>query len=64
MNLLKMESCNMKLCVIMSIYKNDNLLAVTQSIESILRQAYEKIEFYIQLDGEIRSDVQIGRAHV
>ena len=57
MNLLKMESCNMKLCVIMSIYKNDNLLAVTQSIESILRQAYEKIEFYIQLDGEIRSDV-------
>ena len=55
MNLL--ESCNMKLCVIMSIYKNDNLLAVTQSIESILRQAYEKIEFYIQLDGEIRSDV-------
>ena len=47
----------MKLCVIMSIYKNDNLLAVTQSIESILRQAYEKIEFYIQLDGEIRSDV-------
>lgn len=32
----------MKLCVIMSIYKNDNLLAVTQSIESILRQAYEK----------------------
>lgn len=41
----------------MSIYKNDNLLAVTQSIESILRQAYDKIEFYIQLDGEIRSDI-------
>ena len=47
----------MKLYVIMSIYKNDILSAVTQSIESILGQSYKEFEFCIQLDGKIRLDV-------
>ena len=42
-----------ELAVIMSIYTNDKLHYVTQSINSILQQTYCDFDYYIQLDGEI-----------
>lgn len=46
-----------KIAVIMSLYKNDILDYVKLSIDSILEQTYDDFDFYIQIDGEIRSDV-------
>lgn len=46
-----------KIAVIMSLYKNDVIQYVKQSVESILNQTYKNFDFYIQYDGPIRSEV-------
>lgn len=45
------------IAVIMSIYKNDNVNYVKQSVESILNQSYKDFDFYIQYDGFIDQEV-------
>jgi glycosyltransferase involved in cell wall biosynthesis len=46
-----------RLAVIMSIYKNDRLSYVKESVESILNQTYSKFDFYIIYDGHIADDI-------
>lgn len=47
----------MNLAVIMSIYKNDRLSFVKESVESILTQTCNNFDFYIQYDGPIADDI-------
>ena len=45
------------LAVIMSIYRNDKIGFVKQSVESILNQTYKDFDFFIQYDGPIETNV-------
>lgn len=47
-----------KLCVLMSLYKNDIIEFVQQAVESILTQTYKNFDFYIITDGPISKDVE------
>ncbi len=47
---------NKKLCVIMSLYKNDKLEYIKLAIDSILKQSFKEYDFYIQIDGPIKED--------
>jgi len=47
-----------KLCVIMSVYRKDDLKNLKLSVESILNQSYENFDFYIQLDGVVPDDLE------
>lgn len=44
--------------VIMSIYKNDRLSFIIESIESILNQSYKSCDLYIAIDGPVSKDVE------
>ena len=46
------------LVVIMSIYVNDNLRFVKESIESILNQTFSQFHLYLIYDGPVKSDVE------
>lgn len=46
------------LAVIMSIYKNDRLEFVKQSIQSILDQTFAKFHYYIIFDGPVQPDIE------
>lgn len=48
-----------ELAVLLSVYKNDKLKYVKESIESILKQKYSEFDLYIYIDGEIESDVKL-----
>ena len=48
---------NEKVAVIMSLYKNDTLEYVRESVESILNQSFRSFDFYIQFDGNVQFDV-------
>lgn len=48
----------MKLAVLMSVYKNDNLLHLKESINSLLNQTYKDFDIHIQLDGFIPKDCE------
>lgn len=48
---------NHKIAVIMSLYKNDVIQYVKQSVGSILGQIYKDFDFYIQCDGPISKEV-------
>ena len=43
----------------MSLYKHDRLEYVKLSVESILEQTYQELDFYIQYDGPIHGDVAL-----
>ncbi|MGD0756525.1 MAG: glycosyltransferase [Bacteroidales bacterium] len=45
------------LAVIMSVYKNDKLLYVTESVQSILNQTFTKFDYYIVFDGPVKPDI-------
>lgn len=47
-----------KLCVIMSLYKNDTLTFAKQAIESVLNQTYGDFDFYMLSDGVIPNDIR------
>ncbi|MCM1035561.1 MAG: glycosyltransferase [Paludibacter sp.] len=44
-------------CVIMSVYKNDRLDYVKQSVNSILNQTFTNIDVFIQYDGYVPLDI-------
>lgn len=46
-----------RLAVIMSLYKNDSVDYVNQSVNSILKQSFKDFNFYIQFDGIVNQDV-------
>lgn len=48
-----------QIAVIMSVYKNDQLKYVQQSVESILSQTFQNFDFYIQFDGTLRIEVEL-----
>lgn len=41
------------LCVIMSVYKNDNFWFLQESINSLLEQSFSDYDIYIQIDGDV-----------
>jgi glycosyltransferase involved in cell wall biosynthesis len=45
------------LAVIMSVYKNDRLEFVKQSVQSILDQSFYQFHYYIIFDGKVASDI-------
>jgi len=45
------------LVVIMSIYKNDRLEFVKQSVQSILNQTFSQFDYFIVFDGHVSSDI-------
>lgn len=45
-----------KIAVIMSLYKNDRLEYLKLAIDSVLKQTYTNLDFYIQCDGEVSHD--------
>lgn len=46
------------LAVIMSVYLNDRLAFVQESVESILNQTFSQFHFYIVFDGPISSEIE------
>ncbi|WP_286408677.1 glycosyltransferase [Myroides marinus] len=46
------------LVVIMSLYKNDRVQFLKESVESILNQSYSDFDFYIQCDGLVKEECQ------
>lgn len=46
------------LAVVMSVYKNDRLEFVRQSVESLLGQSYGEFDICIQFDGPVREEVE------
>ena len=46
-----------RLAVIMSIYKNDKVDFVNQSVNSILNQTFKDFDFFIQYDGPVAYDI-------
>lgn len=52
-----MQEKLVKVAVIMSLYRNDNIDYVSEAIDSILNQTYSAYDFYIQYDGPIRDEV-------
>ena len=55
----KMQEKSVKVAVIMSLYRNDNIDYVSKAIDSILNQTYSAYDFYIQYDGPIRDEVDL-----
>jgi glycosyltransferase involved in cell wall biosynthesis len=47
----------MDLAVIMSVYKNDKLKYVTESVQSILNQTYTKFDYFIVFDGPVSTEI-------
>ena len=45
------------LAVIMSVYHNDRLRFVKESVESILNQSFRDFDYYISFDGPVADDV-------
>lgn len=45
------------LVVIMSVYKNDTLKYVTESVQSILNQTFTQFDYFIVFDGPVTSDI-------
>lgn len=45
------------LAVIMSIYKNDSLIFVKESVQSILSQTFAQFHFYLIFDGPVSADI-------
>ena len=45
------------LAVIMSVYKNDKLKFVTESVQSILNQTFTQFDYYIIFDGPVADDI-------
>lgn len=46
-----------KVSIILSLYRNDKLSFVRQSIESLLNQTYREFDLHIQYDGPINDDI-------
>jgi hypothetical protein len=46
------------LSVIISIYKNDTLPQITEMLESLYNQSYQKFDIFIQLDGNVPQDIE------
>lgn len=46
------------IAVIMSVYQNDKLEFVRESVQSILNQTYPQFHFYIIFDGPVSSDIE------
>jgi glycosyltransferase involved in cell wall biosynthesis len=46
------------LAVIMSVYKNDRLTFLKESVKSILDQTFSQFDFYIVLDGPVSLDIE------
>ena len=49
---------NKELCVIMSLYKNDKLEYLQNTVDSILNQSFSDFDFFIQFDGEVKFDCE------
>jgi glycosyltransferase involved in cell wall biosynthesis len=47
-----------KIAVAMSVYNNDSVSFLEESIESILNQTYKNFELFIQVDGRVRSELR------
>jgi glycosyltransferase involved in cell wall biosynthesis len=45
------------LAVIMSVYKNDKLKNVVESVQSILKQTFSQFEYFIVFDGPVSPDI-------
>jgi glycosyltransferase involved in cell wall biosynthesis len=45
------------LAIIMSVYKNDKLKYVAESIQSILNQTFDKFDYFIIFDGPVSSEI-------
>lgn len=45
------------LVVIMSVYKNDKLKFLKESVQSILNQTFSQFDYYIAFDGPVASDI-------
>jgi glycosyltransferase involved in cell wall biosynthesis len=45
------------LAVIMSVYKNDKLKYVAESVQSILNQTFSQFDYYIVFDGQVAPDI-------
>jgi glycosyltransferase involved in cell wall biosynthesis len=46
------------LAVLMSVYKNDRLKYVVESVQSILNQTFSQFDYYIVFDGQVDADVE------
>jgi glycosyltransferase involved in cell wall biosynthesis len=46
------------LAVIMSIYKNDKLSVLKESVQSILEQTFSKFHYYLIIDGPVSVDIE------
>lgn len=46
-----------ELAVIMSVYKNDKLKFLKESVQSILNQTFSQFDYYIAFDGPVASDI-------
>jgi glycosyltransferase involved in cell wall biosynthesis len=47
-----------ELAVIMSVYHNDRLVYLEESIKSILNQTYSQFDFFIAFDGPVSSEIE------
>lgn len=47
-----------KIAVGMSVYKSDKLNFLQESVDSILSQSYKNFHFFIEVDGEVPSDIE------
>ncbi|MGO2498847.1 MAG: glycosyltransferase [Vibrio litoralis] len=50
------NSCE-RVAVIMSVYRNDKLVFLKESVTSILEQTYPNIDFFINIDGSVSDDI-------
>ena len=48
-----------KICVLMSVYKNDKLEWLVKSVDSILSQTYSNLMLYMGVDGAVDDDVKV-----
>lgn len=46
-----------RVAVVMSVYKEDNVVFFKKSVESILNQCYERLDLFIWVDGPVTKDI-------
>lgn len=46
------------IAVIISVYKNDKLCYLNQALESLYNQTYKNFHIYLQIDGEVNSQIE------
>ncbi len=52
-----MSDYDVNVAVIMSVYKNDDLCYLKKAIDSIMSQSYEKLHFFLYIDGPVSTEV-------